>query len=219
MEEDNDQILLSWLSEYAYCKRRFYLRVIEHQDLTNAVFAEGIAVHHSVHSDKIEKRGKLIRVTGLHVYSETYKLYGICDAVEFTISDDGAYIPFLHQKCIACPVEYKHGRTRKDSEYNLQLTGQAICLSEMYGIQVDRGCIYYTGTRQRIDVDVSQYVTQVIALASEIAEFINQPILPEPKYMKRCLRCSVYDICSPRRIMVSRYMDRVWEQVQPDDSH
>lgn len=211
MTEDNNQILISWLSEYVYCPRRFYLKVIEQQKGMNIYLAEGSEVHKSVHSQKIERRGDNIRVTGLHVYSEKLNLYGICDSVEFTIVNDGVYIPFLKCSCELLPVEYKHGRVRDEIEYNVQLTAQALCLEEMFGTKIEEGCVYYTSEKQRVEVQLSDELRKkVVSSASEIAAFLEHPILVEPSYMKRCLRCSVYDLCSPRKLMVEKYMKSLW---------
>ena len=214
MTEDNNQILISWLSEYAYCRRRFYLKVFERQDAVNEYIAEGSVQHESVHSHHIEKRGSLIKVTGLRVFSKKLNLYGICDNVEFTLSDDGAMIPFLGYKCIAVPIEYKHGKTRNESEYNLQLTAQAMCLEEMFGISINSGFVYYTSSRQRFPVvfdekvrrDVKDYT---MAIEKDFASM--EPIVPE--YKKRCPKCSVYDICQPKKAMVTEYMTKLRERI------
>lgn len=202
-----EEILISWLSEYDYCPRRFWLKAIERTDGDNEYTAEGSAAHQYVDSYRIEKRKEKIKVTGLGVRSSKYNLYGRCDCVEFTISKEGGEIPFLGERCLICPVEYKHGKVRNEREYNVQLTAQALCLEEMYGVQISSGVIYYTSARQRqevrIDDDLRRYTLNVI---ESISQYIQKGEPSTAQYMKRCHRCSVYDICSPKIVMVNKYM-------------
>ena len=98
---EKDEILISWLSEFDYCPRRFWLKAIEKQEGDNQYTAEGSMAHQHVHGERVEKRREQIKVTGLHVRSEKYNLYGICDCVEFQVDPDGAKIPFLGETCQA----------------------------------------------------------------------------------------------------------------------
>lgn len=209
-----EEILISWLSEYDYCPRRFWLKAIERTDGDNEYTAEGSAAHQYVDSYRIEKRKEKIKVTGLGVRSSKYNLYGRCDCVEFTISKEGGEIPFLDERCLICPVEYKHGKVRNEREYNVQLTAQALCLEEMYGVQISSGVIYYTSARQRqevrIDDDLRRYTLNVI---ESISQYIQKGESSTAQYMKRCHRCSVYDICSPKKVMVNKYMQELWRNV------
>ena len=104
-QDDDERILISWISEYVYCKRRFYMKIIERNDAVNQSIAEGMAVHSSIAEPKIERRGGIVKVTGLEVYSKQLGLYGICDNVEFHKSEKGYYIPFLNEKYLICPIE------------------------------------------------------------------------------------------------------------------
>ena len=76
---ERDEILISWLSEFDYCPRRFWLKAMERQEGENQDMAEGRAAHQHIHAEKVEKRSYCIKATGLHLHSEEYKLYGICD--------------------------------------------------------------------------------------------------------------------------------------------
>ena len=209
-----EEILISWLSEYDYCPRRFWLKAIERTDGDNEYTAEGSAAHQYVDSNRIEKRKEKIKVTGLGVRSSKYNLYGRCDCVEFIISKEGGEISFLGERCLICPVEYKHGKVRKEREYNVQLTAQALCLEEMYGVQISSGVIYYTSARQRQEVriadDLRRYTLNVI---ESISQYIQKGEPSTAQYMKRCHRCSVYDICSPKKVMVNKYMQELWRNV------
>lgn len=141
LRSNDTDILISWLSEYEYCPRRFYLKTYEKIDGQNIYLAEGTADHTSVHAGKIQKRRDVITVMGLYVYSGSLGLRGICDMVEFKKSRSGVYVPFLDECCEITPIEYKHGKKRDEKEYNIQICAQALCIEEMYGCNIDRGFI------------------------------------------------------------------------------
>ena len=208
------EVLISWLSEFDYCPRRFWLKAVEKNVGDNLYTAEGSEMHERVHSCKIEKRRSVITVTGLDVSSVQYNLYGICDCVEFITSKEGSYIPFLNERCIICPVEYKHGKVRNEREYKVQLVAQTLCLEEMYNTSIAKGFIYYTNARHRQEVEIGEdircYTKSVI---QRLTDFIADEKPPSPNYLKRCRRCSVYDVCSPKNVMVGKYMKELWENV------
>lgn len=205
-----EPILLSWISEWVYCPRRFYLRIMEENRLENQFIVEGALDHQHVHKGKIEKRGNLIKVSGLPVYSNTKNLYGICDSVEFEISDQGIYIPFLDKKCIICPVEYKHGKRRNLEAYNLQMVAQAVCLEEMFAANIERGFLYYAGSKERVSIELNQDIRNRLDITiDEISEYLKMPNYIAPVIKKRCNGCSVKEICEPRKTTVSKYMSKI----------
>lgn len=215
MMEESNQILLSWIANYIYCPRRFYLAVLESQPIgSNLYVAEGSAEHMSVHTPKVEKRGNHYKVTGLSVISKEHNIYGVCDSVEFDISANGAYIPFLNQVCMIKPVEYKHGKVRHETEYNAQLAGQIICLEEMYHTHIDEGVIYYVDVKQRECVIIDQAIRdKTIKAIAEMKKLIAKPHYIEPVYMKRCSKCAYYEVCAPKKVMVDQYMEKLWRKI------
>ena len=204
---ENTEILISWLSEYSYCKRRFYIKVMENNSGINQFIAEGIIDHKSVDKSAIERRRSLVKVTRLNVYSNEYHLKGVCDNVEFLRDEAGGWVDFLAGKYIPVPIEYKHGKIRNESEYQIQLMGQAMCLEEMYDLKLDHGFIYYTSSRHRDRVDFTDELREkTINTIYEILAYFEKPIAPEAIYKKRCYKCSVYDLCSPKNKMIEKYM-------------
>ena len=192
MENENNQILISWIEEYTYCPRRFYLKVIENYTGSNIYMVEGIINHKNVDRQRTEKRKDYVQVFSLEVYSKKYDLYGKCDCVEFLYSENGVYIPFLNNKYKVIPIEYKHGHTRNEKEYNLQLIAQVICIEEMYDCHIEEGYIYYTDSKERYRVIFDEKQRkETIAKINEIKQELKTARLIEPKYMKRCHKCSV----------------------------
>lgn len=217
--ENTSQVNISWIAEYRYCPRRFYLKVLEATDGMNEFIASGLAAHAFVHDAKVEKRGNSIKVTGAHVFSKRYNLYGVCDSLEFVADENGPYIPFLNGHYNITVVEYKRGKKKRSDEYGLQLTAQIICLEEMYQSTIEEGYLYYTDSHQRVKIPIADEMrTEVMKTASKIQDFISRPILIPARYFKRCSRCSVVDVCNPKGQMVDRYMKKLWKMVKTDDS-
>lgn len=211
---EDDSILISWISEYAYCPRRFFLRIFEQNNAENGPLIEGRLAHKRVDQSVIEKRGIHVKVTRLVVHSNKYKMHGICDSIEFTEDSEGASIDFLNGlRYQVCPVEYKHGKSRDEVEYKLQLTAQALCLEEMFQTHIEHGYIYYVGQKDRkmviFDSGIRQQVIEAIA---EIREYLKNPQTILPEYRKRCSHCSLYEICAPKSVMAKRYLERIWSK-------
>lgn len=208
--EENDQILISWIDEYVYCPRRFYLKVLEKYDSVNVYMVEGTIGHRNVDKPRIEKRHDYVKVFSHEVYSKKLRLYGKCDSIEFVKSYNGVYIPLLNGCFSLTPIEFKHGHIRNEKEYNLQLTAQAICLEEMYGCKIEKGYIYYLDSKERYEVEFDEKkrlaVTEYI---NKIRDLLESPKLIEPLYKKRCAKCSVYDICDPKNNIVNKYMSEL----------
>ncbi len=152
--------------------------------------------------------GTHIKVTGLQVVSEKYHLFGICDSVEFEVISDGCYIPFLEETCRIYPVEYKHGKKRDEEEYNLQMAAQTLCLEEMFHTTITTGYIYYTGSKERFEVNISDKVrADAVKFIREISSYLENLHPIKPELRKRCNGCSLNDLCNPRKILVQDYME------------
>lgn len=214
MMEENNQVLLSWISNYMYCPRRFYLAVLESQQIGSNVYVEeGSAEHKRVHTPKVEKRGDFYKVTGLSAVSIKYNMYGVCDSVEFEASPNGTYISFLNRVCNICPVEYKHGKVRKETEYNAQLAAQAICLEEMYHTHIQEGIIYYVDVKQRERIIFDDELREkTLSAVAEMQDLLKKPEYIAPKYKKRCQKCAYYEVCAPKKIITSKYMEKLWSK-------
>ena len=94
MEEDH-LIPLSYISQYAYCKRRVGLLMLEQQwnDSTDTV--KGTLEHHQVHTAGIKPQKNCYILTDLTVISRDKQLFGKSDAVEATVCSSGVPLPFL----------------------------------------------------------------------------------------------------------------------------
>lgn len=227
MEEELNEIPISWISEYSYCKRRFYLRYVEGMNIRSADMVEGRYEHRVVDERHITRRGPHITASRLYVSSEQYKIYGFCDNVEFDENlENGAFVDFLQGKYAIKPVEFKHGKRRQEKEFEQQLCGQVFCLEETYGIPIHHGVIYYVDSRERMDIEISDNLRQSTAvIITSIRHSLNQlysgkrvdHIFPV-QYQRRCEKCALFDICSPKKFAVDTYMKKLWDMGCKNDS-
>lgn len=206
----DDVVLVSWIHEYAFCPRRFYLRVCEKQESMNSDMVEGLDSHKRVNKEKIEKRGELIQVFSLYINSKQYNLFGICDRVDFQIQNDGVYIDFLRHKCSIHPVEFKHGRKRNADDYAQQLCAQVFCLEEMYGTKIEKGTLFYTGTKESIEISIDNSLRKrTLETIKQIRNrFVSNEMIPA-QYRKLCNQCAMLDICNSKNDMSIRYIEKL----------
>lgn len=89
--EEEDFLQLSGLQHFAFCRRQWALIHIENQWAENVRTVEGDLFHARVHDEKHrERRGNILILRGLPVFSSTLGLTGKCDVVEFHAIPAGA---------------------------------------------------------------------------------------------------------------------------------
>jgi len=114
MYEDEDFLTISGIQHFTFCRRRWALIFIECVWEDNEFTVEGTLMHERVHDPLItEKRGNLLTVRDMPVFSRILGIVGKCDVVEFRQDDAGVNIFGREGKWLTCPVEYKHGRAQK----------------------------------------------------------------------------------------------------------
>lgn len=215
--EDDKLIPLSYISQYGYCKRRAGLLLLEQQWSDSADTAKGSTEHKNVHTAGISERNNIRTLTDLQVISHSMNLCGRCDAVEAVESDNGYLIPFLGQKRFALyPIEYKHGKLRAETEYELQLCAQAMCIEEMFDCRIDRGAIFYISSHRRKEIEITdKYRDSVRRTADALSEMLIQQTVPDAEPSLKCIRCSLKDICLPETPRsVSDYMKRLKHEIR-----
>ena len=179
-----ESIPLSALQHWRVCPRQCALIHIAGVWEENRLTAEGRIMHERVHEAGDETRGGVHTVRGLQLVSKRLCLVGQADAVEFR---PGAP-PF--------PVEYKHGRPKKDNADALQLCAQALCLEEMMGVDIPSGAIFYGATRRRQDVLFTPVLrAEVAAAVAAIRALLAQGQIPPPTPTDRCRGCSLAKHC------------------------
>jgi CRISPR-associated exonuclease Cas4 len=185
MPDAADPIMLSALEHYAYCPRQCALIHVEQVWSENLYTMRGNDVHERVHDESSHEQAGMRLERSLPIWSRRLNLTGRSDLVEF------------HQD-IPYPVEYKAGRSKRGNPETIQLCAQALCLEEMFGVRVEKGAIFWHGSRERKEVVFSNAMReQVERVTQAVHEMLEQRITPPPVNDKRCEGCSLKESCIP----------------------
>ncbi len=177
-------IPISALEHYSYCPRQCALIHVEASFIDNLWTAEGSAAHRRVDAGGVWHGGRTIRSVPL--FSDELGLIGRADAVEMQLGG------------VPLPVEYKSGHQRTWEHEAVQVCAQALCLEEMFGVEVSAGAIYYAKSRRRREVIFAEPLRErtrsVILATRQLIDKGQVPVLrPEP----RCRKCSLRPACLP----------------------
>jgi len=213
---EEDLIPISALQHALFCKRQYALIHIERLWEENRFTAEGKVLHERVDDVHHDSRRDCREEFGLAVRSMNYGLVGKCDLVEFEKNSDGTY------KKIS-PVEFKRGRKKADDFDLVQLCAQALCLEEMFEVEIGAGQIYYLQEHRRslapLDGELRKKTKKVIDVIEDIRA---AGTTPAAEYEKgKCDRCSLIELCMPRIMMrrssVNRYIRDSIKKMMPDE--
>lgn len=189
----SDLLPLSYVNQFAYCARRFWYMYVQAEMVENVHVLRGVINH-----EHVNEPGYATQPSGVtahrrvHVYSHSLGISGICDLVEERA--DGAL----------SPVEYKQGQQGRWSNDEAQLCTQALCLEEMTGKRIERGAIFYFGSRRRQEVLFTPELrnhTEAIIRAMQQAVALGV-IPPHTEQRARCKGCSLVDVCLPEETRV-----------------
>lgn len=96
------------------------------------------------------------------------------------------------------PLEYKSGRHRAGHHEVLQLCAQAVCLEEMLNVKVEKGAIYWHGSRERNEVVFTDSMRERLEeVVVAVHEMLAKNVVPPPVNDKRCKDCSLKESCLP----------------------
>lgn len=214
--DEDDMLMLSGIQHYRFCPRQWALIHIEQQWADNRLTMEGDILHKHVDDAAYrQKCGDYICLRSVDIASHELGLYGISDVIELHPTDDeensishpkypGQWLPY--------PVEYKHGRPKKNEVDEVQLAAQAMCLEEQYGIHIGWGAFFYHEIRHRVEVEITDYLRDIVRhCAEEMRSVFKSGRLPAIQYGKHCDRCSLNNLCMPEtasRPAASTYLKR-----------
>jgi CRISPR-associated exonuclease Cas4 len=180
--------MISALEHYSYCPRQCGLIHLEQIFDENLYTLRGHDLHRHADEAGGACHGEVRAERALPIWSERLGLVGKADVVEFR--DD---IPY--------PVEYKSGRHRAGRHETLQLCAQALCLEEMFGVAVERGALYWHGSRERREVAFTDELRRQVTEAAEaVRQMLERRIVPPPVNDKRCRDCSLNESCLPQTV-------------------
>ncbi|MFX3629264.1 MAG: CRISPR-associated protein Cas4 [Ectobacillus sp.] len=178
-----EEVMISALQHYAYCPRQCALIHLEQVFTENEFTMQGNISHKRVH----EEKNGTAEANAMTLWSDEYGLIGKSDKIEWN-----GEIPI--------PVEYKHGRINKSTKIpdEIQLCAQALCLEEMFQIEIEQGEIFYASSKKRKTVPfTNQLRQQTKSIIEKTREMIMSGELPPPVNDQRCKNCSLIDICMP----------------------
>lgn len=207
MYNESDYLMLSGIQHYRFCPRQCALIHLEQLWAENYLTAHGEVLHEKVHSGIGESRKVLRTERDLPIFSSLLGITGKTDAVEFY--KDGKVIP----------IEYKHGSPKSETEDEVQLCAQVICLEEMLNVKIDEGAIFYFKVKKRVPIKITDELREeTIEIAKKFHELIESKITPKAEYQKRCEACSLIDSCFPENAgkgkSVENYLKR-WIPKEP----
>lgn len=184
MDED-EPIIISAINRYAYCPRRCALAHIEQMWTETVHTARGNEVHENVDVDSSHIMAGIRYERALPIWSKRLNLTGKADLVEFH-----GDIPY--------PVEYKVGRRKSFENDALQLCAQAVCLEEMLNVTVEKGALYWHGSRKRKEITFTPAMrARLEEVVTAVHEMIAERLVPPPVNDKRCKDCSLKESCLP----------------------
>ena len=190
-----EPVPLSALQHYIYCPRQCALIHLEQTFDENLYTLRG----HRAHERADEPTSELIdgvRIErALPLYSRQHGLTGKADVVEFR---DGA--PY--------PVEYKVGSRRAKDADDVQLCAQALCLEEMFEMDILEGSLFYDRSKRRRVVSFDDSLRELtVQTAHAVRDLYAAAKLPEPVADTRCDKCSLIDACMPFEVKNYRSAD------------
>jgi len=199
--ETDNLIPISALEHFAYCPRQCALIHVEQVWSENLYTMRGRDVHEHVHDDSSHQVVGVRLERSLPIWSRRLNLTGKADLVEF------------HGN-IPCPVEYKSGRRRRGTPETIQLCAQALCLEEMFGVQIKTGMLYWHASRERVEVLFSPSMrASVEVFVAGVREILDKQVVPPPVNDKRCNDCSLKECCIPSVIAERQRFRRIAEKL------
>lgn len=196
---ESDFLQLSGLQHFAFCRRQWALIHVENQWAEDLRTVEGTLLHERAHDgSQRERRGDMLILRDLPVYSAALGVSGKCDVVEFRADpsgvplrgEDGLWLPY--------PVEYKRGRPKEHPADALQLCCQAMCLEDMLCCAIPTGALFYGEPRRRTVVCFTDALRQQLrALLAEMHQLAQRGHTPKVKPSKSCNACSLKALCLP----------------------
>ena len=184
--DTQNPIMISALEHYAYCPRQCALIHVEQTFHENLYTMRGRDVHENVDVDSSHEQAGVRYERALPIWSKRLNLVGKADMVEFH-----GNIPY--------PVEYKSGRHRRGNPETLQLCAQAVCLEEMFNVTVEKGALFWHGSRERKEIVFTEAMrAQLVEVAAAVHEMVAEQRVPPPVNDKRCMDCSLKESCMPQ---------------------
>jgi CRISPR-associated exonuclease Cas4 len=219
MPDTDDYLLISGIQHFAFCRRQWALGYIEMQWADNAHTISGHLLHTRAHDQSLtEKRGDIIVVRDMPVFSRSMRVNGKCDVVEFRRDAGGISLFGREGLWLPCPIEYKRGKPKGHDADRLQLCAQAMCLEEMLLCPpIQAAFLYYGETKRREPVTLDAPLREKVrGMFAEMLNYFERRHTPRVKPMKHCACCSLKDICLPKMPQEARVVAYIQNALSED---
>ncbi len=217
--QECDFLRISGIQHFSFCRRQWALIHIEGQWAENVRTVNGEIFHERAHDPTLsEKRGDLLTVRALRVFSSELGVSGECDVVEFRQSEScGAHLNGREGLWQPVPIEYKSGGKSAADADRLQLCVQAMCLEEMLGCGIEYGYMFYGDTHRREKVCINRELRQTTAkMLDEMHSYIKRGYTPKVKTGKFCNACSLRELCLPSLCKSKNVSDYIGRALRGD---
>lgn len=191
LHSEDDLIPLSALQHQLFCPRQCALIHVEQLWAESGATMEGRLLHEAVDAGAPEARPGARILRGLAIRSFALGVSGRADVVE--LRGVHTVTPY--------PVEYKRGKPKSHRADEVQLCAQAICLEEMFRTPVPEGALFYGERRRRTTVSFDAALRKLTAsTAADARASIVAGRTPPQRFTPGCARCSLVDLCQPKRL-------------------
>jgi CRISPR-associated exonuclease Cas4 len=214
-----DCLPLSALQHLLFCERQCALIHLEGLWAENSLTVEGRHMHEKVDEQGSSQAPGGVRIArGLPIRCLRLGLSGKADAVEFhPVTEGGAALTAAPGRWRPFPVEYKHGKPKRDRCDEVQICAQALCLEEMLGVPVPDGALFYGKTRHRLGVTFDAELRKLTEdTAARLRALIESGVTPKAVKQPKCEHCSLLSLCLPEANApsrsASRYLAAVFEE-------
>ena len=204
MYSEDDMLMLSGIQHFRFCPRQWALIHMEQQWEDNLLTTEGHILHKHVDNPFYrQKCGEHITLRSVNIASHELGLYGISDVIELLPAEADCNDSITHPKYtghwLPIPIEYKHGKTKRNEIDEVQLAAQAMCIEEMYSINIQYGAFYYAEIRRREPVEITDRLRDIVrSCAYQMHQIYREKMLPKAQMEPHCKRCSLINICLPQ---------------------
>lgn len=184
----------SHIIEYLFCPRYTYFEYVLRIPQNEAKYfkvQKGRLVHEKKAAENIEYLRKKLGVVDkkINQYLTNDFLRGEVDEVLF------------FEGGLAAPLDYKFAKYEQKvyDTYKTQLYCYAVLIEQNFGVEVNKGFIVYTRTKNKlVEIEISKkHKNKVLTDAERIIYIIENNYFPKAtKYKKRCLNCTYRNICT-----------------------
>jgi CRISPR-associated exonuclease Cas4 len=217
MYSDDELLMLSGIQHIAFCERQYALIYIENQWEENILTIQGHRLHERV-DDPFEsgKRNDIISLRSIYLVSYQLGLYGKADLIELVKTNElQGTLTLANTQGFwkVKPVEFKRGKPKPDISDEVQLCAQAICIEEMYQVQITEAEIFYGEPHRRKTIKLDENLrTLTTYYANRMHQLYSSQTTPKPNFLPKCKGCSLLGNCQPKAIQLHGKVKEYFEK-------